>query len=382
MLHREAESAVSLLGRLREYLSGVTPRLVVSLSHDDYRTITGGVQHCIQLEQQAVQAAGAVYLNLNPVPPLPALSPETDLDSLLFNVICNGDLLGVASARVCLDALAALQKRTGTIDLVVHTLLGHSLGFVRLLGESVVTGQCIYWVHDYQWICPGYNLLRNGVQYCGAPEAGSMACSICVYGEERNRQIPRMQDLFKALDFTVMVPSEFAADLWRRKSGLRHHGLVVLPHTRFVENGDPVSAPASGDSVLRVAFPGNPRFHKGWPVFMKLVNANRNNPALEFHMLSVQESNELAGVRHTPVHVSADYPAAMQDALTSLRIDLAFIWSVWPETYCITAHEAVAAGVPVLTCEQSGNVAQMVSECDCGLVFRDEGRGPRRIRIG
>ncbi len=62
----------------------------------------------------------------------------------------------------------------------------------------------------------------------------------------------------------------------------------------------------------------------------------------------------------------------MQDALIAQHIDLAFIWSVWPETYCLTAHEALAAGVPVLTCVQSGNVAQMVAERDCGLVFEDE----------
>ena len=105
---------------------------------------------------------------------------------------------------------------------------------------------------------------------------------------------------------------------------------------------------------------------------MKLVNAQRRNPALEFHMLSAGESNELAGVRHTPVFVSAEAPTAMQDALIAQHIDLAFIWSVWPETYCLTAHEAVAAGVPVLTCAQSGNVAQLVAQQDCGLVFEDE----------
>jgi hypothetical protein len=367
-------SKISLIKQLDRWLEDGAPRMVISVGHDDYRTIVGGVQHCILLEQQAVQSAGALYLNINPVVPLPVLASAADRDSLLLNVLCNGEHLGVVSTRDFLHALQETRSRIGTIDLVVHTLLGHSPESVRMLGESVVNGQCIYWVHDYQSICPGYNLLRNGVQYCGAPEADSMACSVCIYGEERSRQLPRLRELFGAVDFTVLAPSDHAAELWQRKADLYCRKLVIMPHTRFVERDG--SAPAqelsSGDAVLRVAFPGYPLSHKGWPVFMKLVNANRQNPALEFHVLSVQESNELAGVRHTPVLVSAQDPAAMQDAMAHLHIDLAFIWSIWPETYCLTAHEAVAAGVPVLTCAQSGNVAQLVEERDCGLVFEDE----------
>ena len=372
----EPELPSILRARLEKLLPHRNPRIVLALSHDDYRASVGGVQNCILVEQKALVDAGAVYLNFHPLLALPVLSRAENLGQLLLTMVCNGESVGVASASTCLDVLAGLAGQADRIDLVIHALLGHSLDFVSQLAEIVVNGQCIYWVHDYLSICPGYNLLRNGVCYCGAPDADSMACTICVYGEERNRQLPQMRVLFEAVDFTVMAPSGFAADLWRQKSGLRYRELMVVPHTRFAEQKS--AAPQKsvdedpGSPVLRVAFPGYPLFHKGWPAFRKLVLANRNNPSVEFYLLGTQPNNDLLGLHYTEVRVSANNHSAMMEALVSQHIDLAFIWSVWPETYCITAHEAVAAGVPVLTCEQSGNVAQMVSECDCGLVFRDE----------
>ncbi len=349
---------------------------MISIGHDDYRTVVGGVQRCIQQEQQSVNEAGAGYLNLYPIYPLPILAPESDINEVFLQVVCNGDSLGIASTTICLEALQNIRAQR--IDLVVHALLGHVPGFIRLLGESAVNGKRIFWIHDYHSICPGYTLLRNTVQYCGIPPIESMACSICTYGEYRASQWSQIQALFDALDFTVLAPSEFAGSLWRDNSHLLYHELLVQPHTRFVESGDCVSVgvPAGkvpGNRVLRVAYTGHPMLHKGWPVFRNLANANRRNPLLEFHVLSDQQSHDLAGIHYTPVSVSVDQPAAMQEALVKLNIDLAFIWSVWPETYCLTAHEAAAAGVPVLTCEQSGNVARMVKSRDCGFVFRDEG---------
>lgn len=366
-------SAESLRGRIDGRRAEQPSRTIISLGHDDYRTEIGGVQRCIQLEQVAANAAGAMYINLFPVCPMPVLAPDEGADNLLLQVICDGESLGIAPAAVCLEALQPLPARQ--VDLVVHALLGHAAGIVRRLAASVVNGRRIFWVHDYQSICPGYNLLRNTVRYCGVPDVGSMACSICIYGDERAIQSQRMESLFAALDFTVLVPSEFAAGFWRRHSSLVCRELVVQPHTRFVKREgsarEAVSGPAA--DVLRVAYTGLPVLHKGWAAFMRLVNANRGNPAYEFHVLSDQPTRDIAGVHFSRVRMSGGQHETMQAVLESLNIDLAFIWSIWPETYCLVAHEAVAAGVPVVTCAQSGNVALMVSECDRGVVFRDEG---------
>ncbi|MEZ5541718.1 MAG: hypothetical protein R3F42_06715 [Pseudomonadota bacterium] len=369
----QSGAADSLSQRLAGCLADGAARLVVSLGHDDYRSIAGGVQNCIRLEQHAVQDCNAIYLNLNPALPLPVLSSELNPEKLLLYIICNGEHLGMVSAQDCLTVLQGLPQPRCRVDLVVHALLGFSAEFVTQLAQSVVNGSCLYWLHDYQTLCPGYNLLRNTVRYCGIPAADSMACAICIYGEERQAQLPRMQKLFSALDFTVLAPSQSAAELWRGNTSLQYRELHVQPHTRFIDHADPPSpATKPEDGMLRIAFLGFPRLHKGWPVFMRLVQACRHNPALEFHVLGEEEHGLPAGVHYTPVRVSEWDPAAMQMAMSRLDIDIAFVWSIWPETYCITAHEAVAAGVTVVTNAQSGHVVEMVRELDCGLVFRDE----------
>ena len=62
----------------------------------------------------------------------------------------------------------------------------------------------------------------------------------------------------------------------------------------------------------------------------------------------------------------------MVRALASQNIDVAILWSVWPETFSFTAHEALAAGTVIVTSEDSGNSADRVRRFDRGIVFESE----------
>jgi hypothetical protein len=62
----------------------------------------------------------------------------------------------------------------------------------------------------------------------------------------------------------------------------------------------------------------------------------------------------------------------MMRAVESLGIDVAFIWALWPETFCFTAYEAIAGGAAILTSSSSGNVAALARETGDGLVLDDE----------
>ena len=59
----------------------------------------------------------------------------------------------------------------------------------------------------------------------------------------------------------------------------------------------------------------------------------------------------------------------MTDALSEAGVDLVLVLSPWPETFCIVASEALAAGADVLTLECSGNVANLVRQTGRGRVF-------------
>jgi hypothetical protein len=81
---------------------------------------------------------------------------------------------------------------------------------------------------------------------------------------------------------------------------------------------------------------------------------------------------KMPGVTYVPVSFLDDGPDAMIQALQKNRIDIAFLWSIWPETYSFTLFEAFAANCFVVTNEISGNIAVQVRASGRGAICRDE----------
>jgi hypothetical protein len=80
----------------------------------------------------------------------------------------------------------------------------------------------------------------------------------------------------------------------------------------------------------------------------------------------------MPGVNNIPVSFLEEGPDAMVKALRKHQIDIAFLWSIWPETYSFTLHEAFASGCFVVTNSLSGNIAEQIKGGSRGIVFRDE----------
>jgi len=226
-----------------------------------------------------------------------------------------------------------------------------------------------FWIHDYFSICPGFNLLRNDVSYCSAPDVNSNGCQLCVYGELRDTHIKRFQSLFAAIPFSVIAPSQYALDLWLAKGGMPHASAVVHEH-RFLEP-DKEEKHARGDGPVRVAFLGHPVFHKGWLAFRQLVRNFSGDSRYRFYHLGLNPDPSL-DAKHVEVRVSPEKPDAMQRAIRDNKIDVALVLSIWPETFCLTAYEAIAGGAAVVTTESSGNVARMVRDRGQGLVVASD----------
>jgi hypothetical protein len=109
------------------------------------------------------------------------------------------------------------------------------------------------------------------------------------------------------------------------------------------------------DAPLRVAHLGVVTMHKGWPVFEQLAFSHANDPRYEFYHLGL---GSLASSRYIrdPVLVSHDNREAMVEAVVRHRIDVVISWSLWPETFCFTVHEALAGGAYIVARRAAGNV--------------------------
>jgi len=350
---------------------------VLSVSHDLYIGVTGGIQIVIADEQRRFAAGRVVYLHISPADSHLMLNLN-QADPTILQIALDGVFIGFATTLALRDSLA------GSADIlprprsfVLHSFLGHTVNELIELARAMCADHHFCWVHDYSTICTGYNLLRNDLEFCAAPPADSTACRICVYGDARASHLAMVQTLFAALPFHVLAPSDHALELWRRHSELPHLSARVHTHCSF-EPRMPIPAAARSDrgtagEPLRIAFAGHPMTQKGWPLFLALLGQLEDLTAYRFFHFATRESlRPMRNVAAVPVRVEPQQRFAMVLALTKHAIDLVLVLSPWPETFSFVTYEAFAAGADVVTLAASGNAADAVRRHCRGVVLADD----------
>ena len=251
----------------------------------------------------------------------------------------------------------------------IHSLLGHEIGETLDILAAAGARRGLFWLHDFAGLCAGYHLMRDEVQDCGAPPAGSAACRVCVFGPGRDLHLSAHRRLFETLDLTLVAPSQAALDTWSAAPDAPAATAVqVHPHARLVPSGRFAEA---AEGPLTIAFLGMPSAYKGWPVFTDLAERFRDDPRYRFVRLGSAAAPG-APADHIEVSVTADNPHAMREALDSARVDVAILWSLCRETFSFAAYEAAAAGAAILTGPDSGNIAAFTRTGGHGLVLPDE----------
>ena len=340
--------------------------LHITFSHDDYVANVGGVQLCLQYESAKVAERGQDHLHLCSATPWPVLRGD---QSAALSVILNGEAIGAFSAEAIAAGVAAARGGPGgRSSFAIHNLLGHQVDEVIAILEAANLREGFFWLHDFTSLCAGYQLLRNDVQDCGAPAPDSAACGVCLYRPARRPQVAAHEKLFRRLRLTVISPSQTTLDFWRASCSYPTAGEVVLPHVSLIRAR---RTSPNKPGPLRIAFLGWPSAHKGWPIFAELAADYAADPRYHFLHLGSRRDPR-AAVEFHPVSVSLDDPRAMQQAVEQLEVDVAVIWSIFRETFCFAAYEAVAGGAAIVTGPDSANVAAFVESSGHGRVLADE----------
>ena len=355
---------------LRAVIAGRS-RLIVSVGHDHYRKISGGVQLCIQREEELAPDLGAIYLNIHPWQPLPRLAHlEEDPDPIICLIIDGADA-GFCRISTLIEVMGQAENMIDQVQVVVHHLMGHLPERIAELVKATGRDECWLWLHDFFTLCPSYALQRNTVSFCGAPTLESDACRLCLYGAERGAHMVRMAKFFDALKVHVIAPSRVTKEFWLSKTTLPAASVDVAPHMKLSWVSRKTPAPHPTDKRIAVGFLGTPAPHKGWPVFEKLVLANMHSEIYRFIFFGTTKST-MIGISQVPVHVTAEAPAAMIDAVAAEAVDLVLHWASWPETFSLSTYEALAGGAYVITNPVSGNVADTVKRLKRGTILDNE----------
>ena len=205
-------------------------------------------------------------------------------------------------------------------------------------------------VHDYALFCPRINLTGGDGRYCGEPDvAGCDACVADSGGAVEEVITPAGLRARSAAELNaaarVVVPSgDAAARLARHFPGVRP---IIAPHEDDADLPPlrPLPAPPRRVGVL-----GAIGVHKGFDVLLACArDATRRDLPLDFTVLGHTHDDDRAlatgRITVTGPYREADLPALIAET----GVHLAFLPSVWPETWCYTLGEAFRAGLlPVM----------------------------------
>lgn len=362
-----SSSRTLLQSKLELALAKYPSKLVLSFSHDDYTGHVGGVQLLLRRELELLRAHGYLQIHFYPVHPLPFL--DTSGDPVQLGVLLDGTLVGVFDPQDINACLAGAEITAHKVQFVIHNLLGHNMDQALTILSSTGAKEGFFWIHDFAALYNNYKLLRNDVEYSGVPRPGTPAWDLCEFARANFSHRAEFAKLFRTFSVDLLSPSASALAIWQESGVHVPRSSHVVPHVAFQEID--TAQEESEEGPLRVGFIGYPVDHKGWSVFEELVLKLAGDPRYEFHHLGSGRRGGLPVIYHKVVSNQKE-PDLMRKATAATRLDVALIWSIWPETFCLTAYEAFAGGAAIVTNPSAGNVVDMVNSIGDGVVLKDE----------
>jgi GT2 family glycosyltransferase len=295
----------------------------------------GGTARIVRERAQAARARGLRPLLLRGRDGITTLSPEdTDTPNLRFALPADQ------------PALAALLNAARVTEVEIHHLLGHGDGIAALLAG--LGAPIDVWVHDYNWICARLALVTGEAKFCGEPPAETCIACVARWGDAQEVPIdpPALRARSAALLAQARAVVTPSADVSQR---IRRH-FPAAPVREQAWEPDPPARPAllrtSAAAILTVAVVGAIGMEKGYDLLLACARdaASRALP-LRFAVIGYT-------IDDTPLlatgHAFATGPFQREEApglIAAAGAQLAFLPSVWPETWCFALSDIWDAGL-------------------------------------
>ena len=339
-------------------------KTILTLSHTDYTQSVGGTEKVI-LEQNALyRDAGYDTVHLCPLSNSIKIKGRTAYSFKTgYRVIKNNECV---LDNVCFANVVEFLQNEDVCQIFIHMLTGFDFGDVINLLNTYSGVKTIFYIHDYKTVCTGQVLLKNKNYYCGDDGRFFRKCWNCRFYWEGIGLFKNCLKLVNRYPNIIYVfPSEAARSIWSKNyRSVGRERLLVIPHQ--VMTGKEM-IPEHRNDKLRIAYVGYKSFNKGWSAFRELVmfDETYNN---EYYVLG-KTDEQLPDVKVIPVSFIDEGPDAMVKALASNKIDVALLWSTWPETYSYTFYESYVAGCYIITNVNSGNIAVATQKLKCGIAL-------------
>ncbi len=242
----------------------------------------------------------------------------------------------------------------------IHNLVGHDHTIIDIC-NALGLPYDIY-VHDYAWFCPRISLLTTGRRYCGEPDIRDCEACVADNGSESEETIGVAELVSRSADElrgarAVIAPSTDSASRMRRHFPRIHPVVRAWQPDAAAERI--ASAGGSGDK-LRICIPGAIGYQKGYEILLACArDAARRELDLEFIVVgfTIDDARLLATGK---VYITGEYEEGHCVALIERQSsDVAFLPSIWPETWSYTLSDAWEAGLKAL-CFDVGAPAERI----------------------
>jgi GT2 family glycosyltransferase len=269
-------------------------------------------------------------------------------------VLGNGPEGGTPNLRFAipteLDLLARILKADRPVRAEVHHMIGHDHQLLDLFRQLKIPYRIV--VHDYSWFCPRINLVGVGRRYCGEPDVTECEACVTAVGSLNDEDVPpRTLRERSALEMagasSVLVPSRDVATRVRRHFPSSQPKVVNWEDDSLLAPPNP--SPLASDGIRRVCVIGAIGVEKGYDILLACARDVADRKLnLRFHLVghSCDDANLAATGR---VHITGRYNG--HEAVTLIQqqqAQLAWLPSLWPETWCYTLTQAWNAGLNVM----------------------------------
>jgi GT2 family glycosyltransferase/glycosyltransferase involved in cell wall biosynthesis len=337
---------------------------VILITHDE----GGGVERQIGVRARALIAQGLRPIILRPAADGSCLVEPGEEDADIWRSDFPNLRYRIPEQ---LPDLASLLRRERPDHVELHHQLGHHhdlLSLPALLGVPMDV-----FVHDYATICPRVTLVTTSNRYCGEPEAAQCEACIADLGSRLREEISvtalrrRTAADLAAARQVVFPAGDTETRMRRYLPGLRSAITPWEAEAPQLDKRRP-GRPAGGRR-RRVAIIGAIGTEKGYDVILACARdaAQRDLP-LEFVVIGyTHDDMRLIDTGRAQVTYRFAPEKAVAE-ITAQKADIAFIPSIWPETWCFALSDAWAAGLKTAVFD-IGTQAERVRATNNGWVL-------------
>ena len=248
-----------------------------------------------------------------------------------------------------LDLLAKVLKDDKAVRAEVHHMIGHDHHLMDLFARLGIPYDII--VHDYSWLCPRINLVGVHRRYCGEPDL--VDCEACIEdaGTKNDEQTTphrlRERSASEMAGASAVVVS--SADVAAR---IRRHFPAISPKIAMWEDDStlPAVAPCrtAADGFRRVLVLGAIGIEKGYDMLLACArDAVKRGLKIRFHLVGHSyDDDRLLSTGN--VLITGEYTEhEVGRLIRQQQAQIAWLPSLWPETWCYTLTQAWQAGLNV-----------------------------------